>query len=284
MAKDQRGAGEPAFIGGGVMNGFTEKVEITEKDVEEMCQLAEDVMDQLHMNFMSYDAEGNDIFNKYYSKEGDFEKDIRPLILQEHMDMEKMLESQLLYDLFRRGDDIGKVRYYTTEEIRPWIEPIIPKALQMFRKGTNHCGDCPYRAADSVPDSCLIAAFAREVRNRMMIFAGQRMQSSKACRYLLLLEYPGLRDADEWKGIYFDDENLKNAYDELIAELEEDRKKDFPYYRSLQAAIYEFCPTDERMEEAACRQGARDTKQRIRAVKPEDLCCFKKGDGVGTSQ
>lgn len=103
MAKDQRGAGEPAFIGDEVMNGFTEKVEITEKDVEEMCQLAEDVMDQLHMNFMSYDAEGNDIFNKYYSKEGDFEKDIRPLILQEHMDMEKMPESQLLYDLFRRG-------------------------------------------------------------------------------------------------------------------------------------------------------------------------------------
>lgn len=117
-----------------------------------------------------------------------------------------------------------------------------------------------------------------------MIFAGQRMQLSKACRYLLLLEYPGLRDVDEWKGIYFDDESLKNAYNELIAELEEERKKDFPYYRSLQAAIYEFCPMDEGTEEPACRQGAQDAKQRIRAVKPEDLCCFKKGDGVVPSQ
>lgn len=256
------------------MNGFMEKVEITERDTEEMCQLAEDIVDQLHMNFMAYDAEGNDIFNKYYSGENDFEKETLPLILQEHMDMEKMPESQLLYDLFQRGDDIGNVRYYTAEKIRPWIEPIIPKALQMFRKGTNHSGEYPYRAADTVPDSHLIAAFAREVRNRMMIFAGQKLQAADTPRYLLLLERPEAHDADEWKGIYFDDENLKEAYDELAAELEKE-KKALPSYPSLDVAIWEFCP----------KRGCEDTqtalrplaaRQKIRRVKPEELRCFRK--------
>ena len=62
--------------------------------------------------------------------------------------------------MFRRGDDIGKVRYYTLEDVRPWIAPILPKALHLFRKGTNICGETNYVAADSVPDDYLTAAFA----------------------------------------------------------------------------------------------------------------------------
>lgn len=88
-------------------------------------------------------------------------------------------DGELLYHLFRRGDEIGEVRYYTSEDIRPWIEPLLPKVLHLFRKGTNDNGDCEYVAAPSVPDEYLIAAFAREVRNMMMIFASQRMEKDE---------------------------------------------------------------------------------------------------------
>lgn len=179
------------------MNGFREKIEITQENIEEICRLAEDVMDQLHMNFWAYDAEGNDISAKYDRMDGGFDEETRSLIFNGKMSMEKLPESELLYNIFRRGDYIGNVRCYTLEDIRPWIEPIIPKALHLFRKGTNNCGEVPYRAADCVPDDYLIAAFAREVRNMMMIHAGQRMQSDKTARYLLLLEWPETHDLDE---------------------------------------------------------------------------------------
>ena len=158
------------------MNGILEKVEITEKNFEELCLLAEDVVHQLYMDFSAYDAEGNDIFMKYW-KDSDFHA-VRPLVRQERAAMEALPESRLLYDLFRRGDEIGAVRYYTVKEIRPWVEPILPKALHIFRKGTRAGGETPYRAADSVSDDCLTAAFAREVRNMMMIFAAQRLQAA----------------------------------------------------------------------------------------------------------
>lgn len=158
------------------MNGTREKIEITEVDIEEMCFLAEDVMNQLYMNFSDYDEEGNDIFMKYYCEGGNDEKDIASLIIRERVHMYKTCESRLLYDLFRRGDDIGNVRYYTLKDIRPWIEPIIPKALHLFRKGSGDSGETNYIAAKMVSDDYLIAIFAREVRNMMMIFAGQKMR------------------------------------------------------------------------------------------------------------
>lgn len=157
------------------MNGIYEKVEITEANIEEMSRLAEDVMHQLYMNYQDYDADGRDIFGKYYSTERDSEKNIHPLIRAEREALLNDPNADLLYSLFRRGDDIGHVRYYTKEDIIPWIEAIIPKALNLFRKGTNDCGDTNFVAAKSVPDDYLIAAFAREVRNMMMIFAGQKM-------------------------------------------------------------------------------------------------------------
>lgn len=43
------------------MNGIYEKIEITEANIEEMSQLAEDVMHQLYMNYQDYDADGRDI-------------------------------------------------------------------------------------------------------------------------------------------------------------------------------------------------------------------------------
>ena len=157
------------------MNGIYEKVEITETNIEEMSQLAEDVMHQLYSNYQDYDADGRDIFTKYYNTEEEYEKDIHPLIQTEMRTLLNDPNAHLLYYLFRRGDDIGHVRHYTKEDIIPWVEPIIPKALNLFRKGTNECGDTNFVAAKSVTDDYLIAVFAREVRNMMMIFAGQRM-------------------------------------------------------------------------------------------------------------
>lgn len=157
------------------MNDIYRKIEITEANIEEMCRLAEDVMDQLYMNYIGYDEDGNDIFQKYFRADADFEKEIMPLIRKEKEALIDHPDADLLYHLFRRGDDIGKVRYYTSEDIRPWIERLLPKALHLFRKGTNMNGECNFVAASSVPDEYLIAAFSREVRNMMMIFAGQRM-------------------------------------------------------------------------------------------------------------
>lgn len=167
-----------------------EKIEITEKDMEEMCQLAEDVIQQLRYQ---------------YCEERD--------------------NADLLEKLFRRGDDIGDVRDYTKDDILPWIEPIIPKVLKLFRDRTSLCGDTNFVAGKSVPDEYLIAVFAREVRNMMMIFAGQRLQREMIPRYLLLLETESCHDGDEWIGIYFDDENLRQAYEQASFELEEKKKR-----------------------------------------------------------
>ncbi len=240
---------------------------ITEADAEEMCRLAEDVMQELYMNFAGYDAEGNDVFMKHDRRRGDCEREYEAL-------MEDPNE-HLLYDLFRRGDEIGKVRYYTLEDIRPWIEPIISKAIQVFRKGTaDGTGETTYAAAETVPDDYLIAMFAREVRNMMMIFAGQQMQREDIARYLLLLEHPSCHDADEWAGIYFDDENLKKAYDELTEELEKMRETDRSY-RSIDVAIWEFRPMEEWEDKSVDETGCIRPKQEIRPVKPEWLQCFK---------
>lgn len=259
------------------MNSEKEKVVITEINIEEMCLLAEDVMQQLYMNFADYDENGNDLIMKYNRKGTDYEKDIAPLIREERETLLKCPEYHLLYDLFCRSDDIGKVRYYTLEDIRPWIAPIIPKVLQLFRKGTNDCGETNFVAAESVPDDYLMAVFSREVRNMMMMFAGQRMQREDIRRYLLLLEASSCHDMDEWRGIYFDDENLKKAYDDLTAEWEE-RKKEDRSYRSLHVAIWEFCP-DQEIEDMADSSNPTDNRrQRIRPVKPENLQCFKKKD------
>lgn len=262
------------------MNGIGEKVKITEANIEEMSRLAEDVMHQLYMNYYAYDAEGQDIFEKYYREEADFKKDISPLIRAEMAVLREDPNCGLLRKLFRRGDNIGDVRYYTLEDIRPWIEPLIPKALHLFRKGTNDCGDTNFMAEESVPDEYLIAAFSREVRNMMMIFAGQKLQREDTPLYLLLVEHPACHDGDEWKGLYFDDENLRKAFESVSSELEENKKNGEDL--SLQVGIWEFEPAreidreaDEDKFEGICGYHNRRVKQDIRRVKPEELRCFR---------
>lgn len=263
------------------MNGIYEKVEITETNIEEMSRLAEDVMHQLYMNYQDYDADGRDIFTKYYNTEEDYEKDIHPLIQTEMKTLLNDPNAHLLYYLFRRGDDISHVRYYTKEDIIPWIEPIIPKALNLFRKGTNECGDTNFVAAKSVTDDCLIAAFAREVRNMMMIFAGQKLHEEGILRYLLLLENPCCHDGDEWRGIYFDDQNLRRAFELVSSELEELKKND-KYYRSFSVGIWEFRPiisydVDANGEKKVkfSDDGIGGVRQKIRRVSLEELQCYK---------
>lgn len=253
------------------MNGTREKTVITEQNIEEMCILAEDVMQQLYMRFCDYDAEGNDIFEKYYTPGADFERDIWPLVQKERMPLFAAPESELLYNLFWRGDDIRDVQYYTLEKIRPWVEPLIPKALQLFRKGTSDSGECIYVAAASVPDEFLIAAFAREVRNMMMIIAAQRLDREHP-HYLLLLEGDSCHDMDEWEGIYADDKRLKQAYDTLTTRLEKRRETD-PSCRGLHVAIWEFWPRAEYYAELTGDYDA--TLQKISRVDPQNLLCFK---------
>lgn len=263
---------------------YMEKVEITEANVEEMCRLAEDVVQELYMNFQSYDAEGRDILSKYESMEGDFQKEILPLVTEEKKKiMDEDPSMDLLYNLFRRGDNIGAVEDYTLVDIRPWIEPILPKALKMFRLGTKRWrGEANYVAAKSVPDDYLAAIFAREVRNMMMIFAGQTLHEECSRHYLLLLEADGSRDGDEWVGVYYDNGHFREVYESVSAELQEKRE----YYKGLHLAIYEFIPDIERPvwddldgdggKKKAVDYGTLEPRQKIRPIEPGELRCFKK--------
>lgn len=93
-------------------------------------------------------------------------------------------------------------------------------------------------------------------------------------RYLLLLEAPSCHDMDEWMGIYFDDENLKQAYYELADQLEE-RKKVDRYYRSLELAIWRFQPRKDDQGYPSNNGEFIYAKQDISPVELEELHCFK---------
>ena len=147
-----------------------EKIVITEQNIEEMCRLAEDVMQVLYMEYFFYDEEGNERLLS------ELEKEKREAIYNDPY-------AYLLYHLLRRGDKIEDVRYYSQKEIIPWVEPILHKALMLFRKGTGEYGETNYIVADRVSDNYLVAVFTREVRNMMMIFAGQILTKESSSRY-----------------------------------------------------------------------------------------------------
>lgn len=111
-----------------------------------------------------------------------------------------------------------------------------------------------------------------------MNFTRQEIKKRDVPRYLLLLEASSCHDMDEWMGIYFDDEKLKKAYDELFAELEEKRKVDRSY-RSLKVAIWEFRPRQEYEDDPPNSQESINAKQDISPVKIEELRCFKERFG-----
>lgn len=108
-----------------------------------------------------------------------------------------------------------------------------------------------------------------------MSFTRQEIGKRFVPCYLLLIGASSCHDMDEWMGIYFDDENLKKAYDELVVELEERRKVD-RYYQSLNVAIWEFRPRQEYEGDPCSSQEFINVKQDIRPVKLEELHCFMK--------
>lgn len=259
-------------------------VPVTERDFEKLSMLAEDVMQTLYMRYSDFDSDGNDILMKYYKgrqvvSDETWEQEICPLSREEKNQLMDSPEDMLLANLFRRGDDISDVRYYTLSDIRPWIEPLIPKALGIFRKGTGEVtGDTNYVAAKTVSDEILIAAFAREVRNMMMIFAAQKFKRDDS-HYLLAFASKSCHDNEEWLGIYHDDEILKAAYEKAENLLEEKRKMDASY-RSMSVEIWEFEPLYdyEIKEELEKREGVGKPsflEQKVMPVKKEELRCFR---------
>lgn len=261
------------------MNMSDEKVEITEANIDEMSQLAEEVVNELQLYYQCYDANGRRMVEKYREwwrmRTYDFFKNMEAISKEEP-------NAVLLFKLFRRGDDFIHVRRYTKEDIIPWIEPIIPKALQLFRNGEV---SIDFVVAKSVPDDYLIAAFARAVRTMMMFYAGQKEVRDSGARYLLLLEDPVSHDGDEWRGIYFDDVNLRRAFEKASSELEELKKND-EHYRSFRVGIWQFLSIsdldyelfqevhDKKVEIFNDDDCVRE-RQEISEVSPEYLACFK---------
>ena len=233
-----------------------EKIIITEQNIEEMCRLAEDVMRVLYMNYFYYDEEGNE-----RAWPEDAEK--KAAIYDDPL-------SRLLYNLFRRGDKLEDVRDYTQKDVIPWVEPILHKAIQLFRKGTGGFGETSYVAAENISDDYLIALFAREVRNMMMIFAGQIHVKESAQHYLLMIGHPACTDGDQWYGIYFDNQQLKYAYGKAVEKLEQ-MKKESSYYQSFQVSIWEFIPE----EKTYADDWEPNKEQIIRKVEPKELRCFR---------
>lgn len=107
-----------------------------------------------------------------------------------------------------------------------------------------------------------------------MNFDRQEIKKGNTPRYLLLIQAPSCHDMDEWMGIYSDDEDLKRAYDEVLAELEGISKND-RHYKPLNLAIWEFCPRERYAENSFSSQGFIGAKQHIKPIKPEELNCFK---------
>ena len=98
-----------------------QNITITEYDIEAMCQLAEDVMQKLYMEYIFYDDDGDEFDWTELSKE----------------ETEKLFadpRTKLLYELFHRGDRIEDVRYYTQEQILPGSLPFYIKLYSCFEK------------------------------------------------------------------------------------------------------------------------------------------------------
>ena len=95
------------------------------------------------------------------------------------------------------------------------------------------------------------------------------------------MESPWCHDGDEWRGIYFDDQNLRRAFERVSSELE--LKKNDEYYKSFCVGIWEFRPiTDHDIkahgekEERFCNHDMTRERQEIRRISPEELQCFKR--------
>lgn len=98
-------------------------------------------------------------------------------------------------------------------------------------------------------------------------------EEADTARYLLLVTADEWHhDADEWIGIYSDDEELRVAYEQSIAEFNEERKKGY-YSDAQHLAIMKFTPREKVEKED--RWCTFTYEQRIREVKPEELHCFK---------
>ena len=207
-----------------------EKEKIGMDRIEDMILLGDDVLRALHMNYSSYTDSGDDIFDLYYEEY----KDRGEAVFHEVMwaEREKNIEHEhLLQELFRRDDyELTDVLNLSSSDIiERYIYPIIDKALNIFRKGTNF-GDTEFIADDSVTDEYLKDLFAMRVRDRMIVSACQRFDK---IYYFLTWSTPCCHDMDEWIGIYSNLTTLREAYD---AEMSNEES----IYRPEILSIYEF--------------------------------------------
>lgn len=93
-------------------------------------------------------------------------------------------------------------------------------------------------------------------------------------RYLLLVTADWNHDADEWIGIYSDNDELRNAYEKSLSEFETMRKEGH-YCDAQYLAIVEFTERGSKEQEHNRSYSDFSCEQRFREVKPEELRCFK---------
>ena len=94
-------------------------------------------------------------------------------------------------------------------------------------------------------------------------------------RYLLLVTADWNHDADEWIGIYSDNDELRNAYVKSLSELDAMRKQGH-YCDAQYLAIVEFTARESKEHAHNGSNSGFSCEQRFREVKPEELNCFKK--------
>lgn len=180
---------------------------ITEANVEEMMRLAEDVCRALDMNYNSYNSEGYNIFDKYYREDAPEDSIKQPL---EEQRRNRDGKETLLIELYHEERTLTEVININIEELLELLQPILNKAIGIFRKGTGFDGETNYRVAESVNYKYLTKLFGMRVRDMMLIHAAQKSDVADRKYYLLLTGVEQCHDGDKWIGIFDNIGKLKD--------------------------------------------------------------------------
>lgn len=140
------------------------KIAVKITDIEQMILMADKVLDEVMMGSIShYDCDGVP-----FPREGadeQFEKD--------NDDGSLLLVYKTVHEKYETFEDVLAV---TAEELEEKLKTIKKRVLGIFRTGVlEEWYRYMFYADDSVPDEWLFTMFLMIVRNRMIVFASQRM-------------------------------------------------------------------------------------------------------------
>jgi len=147
---------------------YMEKINI--QQIEKLILLADDILNTLRYSCYAFDENGIMLWNKDKSND-----EILEIVKN---NVEKNVEiNTLISHILRSKYDLSDARYITTMEIYKKIDALETRILGMFRNGTH--SDTEYYVDNSISDEYLLELFCMRVRDRMIVFAAQRIHDGK---------------------------------------------------------------------------------------------------------